>query len=283
MATNRVRACVLRCSAHVCTLHNEVIITTGGQLTEAVRRKPYSVVLFDEVEKAHEEVFNILLGVLDDGRLTDGKGRTVNFANTVIILTSNLGSHLLLAAAEGPEGATPQQMASARQAVMAVVHRHFRPEFLNRLDDCVMFHPLQPAQLRQVAALQVCVCMHDTTRTMRLQAQLVGDRLVGRNIKLQFTDAALDYVVQQSYDVRFGARPLRRWLEQQVVTRLSEMLISGELTDDSQVVVDVVQEELIYTVSKLASEPVPMDAATMQESDEFMPTVKPSRVQEPDD
>lgn len=128
----------------------------GGQLTEAVRRKPYSVVLFDEVEKAHEEVFNILLGVLDDGRLTDGTGRTVNFANTVIILTSNLGSDLLLAAAEGsPEGPSSQQLSAARQAVMTVVHRHFRPEFLNRLDDCVMFHPLQREQLRQVAGLQV--------------------------------------------------------------------------------------------------------------------------------
>ncbi len=129
----------------------------GGQLTEAVRRKPYSVVLFDEVEKAHEEVFNVLLGVLDDGRLTDGKGRLVSFANTVIILTSNLGSELLLAAAEGSQGPTPQQLAAARQAVMGVVHRHFRPEFLNRLDDCVMFHPLTPAQLRHVAGLQVRV------------------------------------------------------------------------------------------------------------------------------
>lgn len=152
-AMNKVPMC---CFAHLVMLCTLPTPPPGGQLTEAVRRKPYSVVLFDEVEKAHEEVFNVLLGVLDDGRLTDGKGRTVNFANTVIVLTSNLGSDLLLAAAEGPQGPTPQQLASARQAVMAVVHRHFRPEFLNRLDDCVMFHPLQPAQLRQVAGLQVC-------------------------------------------------------------------------------------------------------------------------------
>jgi ATP-dependent Clp protease ATP-binding subunit ClpB len=187
----------------------------GGQLTEAVRRRPYSVILFDEVEKAHPEVLNVLLGVLDDGRLTDSKGRTVSFANTIIILTSNLGSAALLRL-----GATP----AAKAAVMDAVRAHFRPEFLNRLDEVVVFNALSPAQLREVGRLQV--------------AEL-NARLSERAISLLFTDVALDFAAEQAFDAAYGARPLRRWLEHSIITPLSRMIVAGELSDDSQVVVDV--------------------------------------------
>lgn len=146
----------------------------GGQLTEAVRRRPYSVILLDEVEKAHRDVTNVLLGALDDGRLTDSSGRTVSFANTVIIMTSNLGSEALLGAHSGGQ--------AVREGVLAIAQQHFRPEFLNRLDDIVVFEALQPQQLRGVA---------------RLQAADIGNRLSGRGITLDVTDAALDYAVKQ--------------------------------------------------------------------------------------
>ncbi|EFJ51248.1 hypothetical protein VOLCADRAFT_57497 [Volvox carteri f. nagariensis] len=210
----------------------------GGQLAEAVRRRPYSVVLFDEVEKAHAEVFNVLLSILDDGRVTDSKGRTVNFANTVIILTSNLGSEALLQAAahnhninnindKAPAdhiktGIDPYR--EARQSVLSEVRRFFRPEFLNRLDDIVVFEPLQQQQLIGIAALL---------------GKELASRLAPRNIGLRFTDAALSYAVQQAYDPIYGARPLRRWMEHVVITELSRMLISGRIGDNSDVVVDV--------------------------------------------
>ncbi|EFJ47196.1 hypothetical protein VOLCADRAFT_61636 [Volvox carteri f. nagariensis] len=207
----------------------------GGQLTEAVRRRPYSVVLFDEVEKAHAEVFNILLSILDDGRVTDSKGRTVNFANTVIILTSNLGSEALLQAAQKAQhqvqqprpqgGGLPanEPYREAKQMVMAAVRRLFRPEFLNRLDDIVVFEPLRPEQMVHIAGL--------------LGKELAG-RLSPHNIGLTFTDAALSYAVQQAYNPEYGARPLRRWMEHTVVTELSRMIVSGRLLDNSDVVVD---------------------------------------------
>lgn len=196
----------------------------GGQLTEAVRRRPYSVVLFDEVEKAHPDVMNLLLGVLDDGRLTDSKGRTVSFANTIIIMTSNLGSKILL-----DEG----NSASAKEAVLSVVRQNFRPEFLNRLDEMVIFDPLGPEQLREVA---------------RLQTIELNQRLVERSITLSMTDKALDYAAKESYDHLYGARPLRRWLEHNIVTALSRMIISGELPDDSKVTVDKNESGLTFSV-----------------------------------
>ncbi|KAI8112831.1 hypothetical protein M9434_004151 [Picochlorum sp. BPE23] len=196
----------------------------GGQLTEAVRRRPYSVVLFDEVEKAHPDVMNLLLGVLDDGRLTDSKGRTVSFANTIIIMTSNLGSKILL-----DEG----NSASAKEAVLSVVRQNFRPEFLNRLDEMVIFDPLGPEQLREVA---------------RLQTIELNQRLVERSITLSMTDKALDYAAKESYDHLYGARPLRRWLEHNIITALSRMIISGELPDDSKVTVDRNESGLTFSV-----------------------------------
>ncbi|KAG2488370.1 hypothetical protein HYH03_013059 [Edaphochlamys debaryana] len=198
----------------------------GGQLTEAVRRRPYSVVLFDEVEKAHPEVFNVLLSILDDGRVTDSKGRTVNFANTVVILTSNLGSEALLQAAAAADKAPPgtDRFKQAKEACMTAVRRFFRPEFLNRLDDIVVFEPLQKKQLLGIAALM---------------GKELAARLTPRNIGLSFTNAALAYSVQVAYDPAYGARPLRRWMEQTVITELSRMVVSGALPDNSDVVVDV--------------------------------------------
>jgi ATP-dependent Clp protease ATP-binding subunit ClpB len=200
----------------------------GGQLTEAVRRRPYSVVLLDEVEKAHHDVMNVLLGVLDDGRLTDAKGRTVSFANTVIIMTSNLGSDILLMGGNTPE---------ARDRVMAVVKRHFRPEFLNRLDDVVMFEPLDATRMRKVA---------------RMMAMELNDRLRPKSIIMTMTDSALDYAVQQSYDPLYGARPLRRWLEQNIITDLSRMIVAGHLQENSKVIVSAEEGKgLQYRVEKL--------------------------------
>ncbi|PNH09466.1 Chaperone protein ClpB1 [Tetrabaena socialis] len=192
------------------------------------------------VQRAHAEVFNVLLSILDDGRVTDSKGRTVNFANTVVILTSNLGSEALLSAAHkaaappaAKGGAAADPYKEAKESVMAAVRRFFRPEFLNRLDDVVVFEPLRPAQLLGVARL--------------LGSELAG-RLAPRNIGLRFTDAALAHAVRQSYDPTYGARPLRRWLEQAVITTLSRMIVSGELPDSSDVVVDVTAAEAAKAV-----------------------------------
>lgn len=200
----------------------------GGQLTEAVRRRPYSVLLFDEVEKAHSEVFNILLSLLDDGRVTDGKGRTVNFANTVIIMTSNLGSEYLLQAAASrptsPGDSTPAlNNAQAKELVLAQVKRFFRPEFLNRLDDIVVFEPLSSQQLLGVA---------------RLMAAELNERLAPKNITLSCSDAALHFAVSQAYEPAYGARPLRRWLEHHIITDLSRMIVAGQLPDSSNVLCD---------------------------------------------
>lgn len=218
----------------------------GGQLTEAVRRRPYSVILFDEVEKAHVAVFNTLLQVLDDGRLTDGQGRTVDFSNSVIIMTSNLGAEFLLA---GMVGESSMQI--ARDRVMQEVRRHFRPELLNRLDEIVVFDPLSHDQLRKVA---------------RLQMKDVALRLAERGVALAVSDAALDVVLSESYDPVYGARPIRRWLEKRVVTQLSRMLIREEIDENSTVFIDVVpgKKELSYKVDKNGGL---VNAATGRKSD----------------
>ncbi|CAL9190198.1 unnamed protein product [Musa hybrid cultivar] len=218
----------------------------GGQLTEAVRRRPYSVILFDEVEKAHIAVFNTLLQVLDDGRLTDGQGRTVDFTNTVIIMTSNLGAEHLLA---GMVGESSMQI--ARERVLLEVRKHFRPELLNRLDEIVIFDPLSHDQLRKVA---------------RLQMKDVALRLAERGIGLAVTDAALDIVLSESYDPVYGARPIRRWLEKKVVTHLSKMLIQGEIDENTTVYIDTARgkKELHYKVERNGGF---VNAATGQKSD----------------
>ena len=178
----------------------------GGQLTEAVRRRPYSVVLLDEVEKAHPEVFDILLQVLDDGRLTDGQGRTVDFRNVILILTSNLGSQYLV----------DQEMPfeERTEKAMQVVHQAFRPEFLNRLDDIIMFEPLSSEHLGQIVNLQI---------------QGMGKRLTDRRLTLDVTPAALEWLGLAGYDPAFGARPLRRLVQREIGDRLAKGILSGAI------------------------------------------------------
>jgi ATP-dependent Clp protease ATP-binding subunit ClpB len=224
----------------------------GGQLTEAVRRRPYNVVLLDEVEKAHPEVWNVLLQVLDEGRLTDNQGRTVDFTNTVIVLTSNLGAEFLLDAAEGSgAGGMPHAKRrhtdpddteekydpgrrAAHDAVMKVVKKTFRPELLNRLDDVIIFDPLSAA---------------DQSHILRLQLVDLEERLKEQRVKLEITDGALEYVLSQAYNPAYGARPLKRYLEKHVATHISRMLISGELTGEGQrVTIDADAGGLQYAV-----------------------------------
>ena len=185
----------------------------GGQLTEAVRRHPYSVVLFDEVEKAHPDVFNVLLQVLDDGRITDSQGRTVDFKNTIIILTSNLGSSYIL---EGitPEGEISQE---AKDQVNALLKSSFRPEFLNRLDEIVFYKPLSKENIGSIIDLQ----MKD-----------LRERLKAKQITLEMTDAAKQYITDNAYDPIYGARPLKRFLQSHVETLLAKKIIAGEIGSD---------------------------------------------------
>ncbi|MEW6166577.1 MAG: ATP-dependent chaperone ClpB [Pseudomonadota bacterium] len=192
----------------------------GGQLTERVRRRPYSVILLDEIEKAHPEVFNVLLQVLDDGRLTDGQGRTVDFRNTVVVMTSNLGS-ALIQEIMGREGG--EDYAAIREAVMGVVAQHFRPEFINRIDEAVVFRPLGSAQIRRIAAIQT---------------QHVVRRLAERGIGVEFTDAALDRLAEAGFDPVYGARPLKRAIQSLVENPLARMILDGRFGAGDQVVVD---------------------------------------------
>ena len=202
----------------------------GGQLTEAVRRKPYSVILFDEIEKAHHDVFNVLLQILDDGRVTDAQGRTVNFKNTVIIMTSNVGSpHLLEGVSEAGDLSD-----SARDAVLGELRRHFRPEFLNRVDDTVLFKPLLLAEIKQIVGL--------LTRDL-------SHRLAERGIKLELTDAARELVAREGYDPVYGARPLKRYLQRHLETRIGRALIAGEVGEGAVIDVGVDEGRLAVTLS----------------------------------
>jgi ATP-dependent Clp protease ATP-binding subunit ClpB len=198
----------------------------GGQLTEAVRRKPYSVVLFDEIEKAHGDVFNTLLQVLEDGRLTDARGRTVNFRNTVIIMTSNIGSVYLL------EGMTPsgEVKPEARDLVMDELRRHFRPEFLNRIDDIVLFKALTEAEIERIVELMM----------NELRA-----RLTERRITVELTDAGRRVIAEQGYDPVYGARPLRRFIAHEVETRMARALLRGNILDGAVIRVDARDGELV--------------------------------------
>ena len=198
----------------------------GGQLTEAVRRHPYSVVLFDEIEKAHSDVFNTLLQVLDDGRLTDSHGRTVDFRNTVIIMTSNLGSEYML------EGVTPsgEIKPEARQLVMGELRRHFRPEFLNRVDDVVLFRSLTRADIEQIVELMF--------------GELRG-RLAEHGLVLEVTEAARRAIAERGYDPVYGARPLRRYIAHEVETRIGRALLGGDVASGGTVRVDVDGGELM--------------------------------------
>ena len=198
----------------------------GGQLTEAVRRKPYSVVLFDEIEKAHPDVFNILLQILDDGRITDSQGRTVDFKNTIIILTSNLGSQYLLEGIDMEGNITD----SAKSAVMGELHRAFRPEFLNRLDETILFKPLTKDNLTGIIDIMV---------------EGLRKRLADRSLKLCITDRAKELIIERGYDPLYGARPLRRYLQSSVETLLARAILSGDIAAGSTLTVDVENDELV--------------------------------------
>ena len=198
----------------------------GGQLTEAVRRKPYSVVLFDEIEKAHPDVFNILLQILDDGRITDSQGRTVDFKNTIIILTSNLGSQYLLEGIDMEGNITD----SAKEAVMAELHRAFRPEFLNRLDETILFKPLTKDNLTGIIDIMV---------------EGLKKRLADRSLKLCITDKAKELIIERGYDPLYGARPLRRYLQSSVETLLARAILSDDIAAGSTLTVDVENDELV--------------------------------------
>jgi ATP-dependent Clp protease ATP-binding subunit ClpB len=194
----------------------------GGQLTEAVRRRPYSVILFDEVEKAHPDAFNVLLQLLDDGRLTDSQGRTVDFKNTIVIMTSNLGGHRILESA-AVYGGDEEEHSKLRDAVLDEVRKHFRPEFLNRIDEIIVFHALTEPQLKKIVEIQLA----------RLR-----ERLAERKITLELTDAARTHVVRTGYDPAYGARPLKRVIQKEVETELAKLLLAGKIKDGQTVVVD---------------------------------------------
>ena len=199
----------------------------GGQLTEAVRRKPYSVILFDEIEKAHPDVFNILLQLLDDGRLTDGKGKVVDFKNTIIIMTSNIGSEIIL---EDPQVSEP-----TKEAVLNEMKHRFKPEFLNRIDDIIVFKALGKESVKSIISLIL---------------EEINDKLKEQYIKIEFTDKALDYIVNEAYDPAYGARPLKRFVQKDIETNLSKMILSNEVPENSTVVLDSDGEKLIYNVKK---------------------------------
>ena len=182
----------------------------GGQLTEAVRRRPYSVVLFDEVEKAHPDVFNVLLQVLDDGRLTDGQGRVVDFKNTIIIMTSNLGSELIL------DADTDEKMKDARTQIDGLLKTHFRPEFLNRIDEIVMFGRLDKSCIGGI---------------VKIQLERVAKRLEDRRIAIKFDDSAVDFIAEKGYDPAFGARPVKRAVQTWVENPLSKELLEGKFAE----------------------------------------------------
>ena len=201
----------------------------GGYLTEAVRRRPYSVILLDEIEKAHPEVFNVLLQVLDDGRLTDGQGRTVDFRNTIIVMTSNLGSHVI------QEMSGEEHYDEMKAAVMEILGEHFRPEFLNRVDDIIVFHPLERDQIRQIAELQV---------------RIIAERLETAGMGLELTTEALDFLGNVGYDPVYGARPLKRALQQYLGNPLAEKILDGSFGPGDTVQVDVKDGKLVFSSTR---------------------------------
>ncbi len=200
----------------------------GGQLTEAVRRRPYSVILFDEIEKAHQDVFNIMLQILDDGRLTDGQGRTVDFKNAIVIMTSNIGSHRILEYRGAYEGYEYTRM---KDAVLEELRHHFRPEFLNRVDEIIVFHALTEEHLKEIVEIQLAGLRR---------------RLTDRHIGLELTDSAREHLVRTGYDPTYGARPLKRAIQKEIENPLARKMLSGEVKDNQTVVVDFRTGELVF-------------------------------------
>lgn len=206
----------------------------GGQLTEAVRRRPYSVILFDEIEKAHPDVFNVLLQVLDDGRVTDSQGRTVDFKNTVIIMTSNIGSHLIVNLGTGRD-------AEIEREVMDELRASFRPEFLNRIDETIIFRRLSKEQIADIVQIQ----LDDVSR-----------RLTDRGITLQITGAARELIATLGYDPAYGARPLKRVIQKQVLDPLARKLLAGEIHDGEVVTIDATESGFTFTGALSSAVPV---------------------------
>ena len=198
----------------------------GGQLTEAVRRKPYSVVLFDEIEKAHPDVFNVLLQVLDDGRITDSKGKTVDFKNTILIMTSNIGSSYLLDGI-GENGEITED---AKNKVMEDLRMHFRPEFLNRLDETIMFKPLTKDNIGNIIDLLVTD---------------LNKRLADKELTLKITDEAKNYIMDHGYDPIYGARPLKRYIQKNVDTLVAKLILAGNVGAQDVITIDVKDDQLI--------------------------------------
>jgi ATP-dependent Clp protease ATP-binding subunit ClpB len=200
----------------------------GGYLTEAVRRRPYSLLLLDEVEKAHPDVFNILLQVLEDGRLTDGQGRTVDFRNTVVVMTSNLGSHLI------QEMAPQNDYEAMKAAVMEIVGTHFRPEFINRVDEAVVFHPLREEQIRGIALIQL---------------QGLQQRLAERELQLRVSDAFMEKLVTAGFDPVYGARPLKRAIQRELENPLAQRLLAGDFAPGDAILADVQDGKAVFSVN----------------------------------
>jgi ATP-dependent Clp protease ATP-binding subunit ClpB len=204
----------------------------GGQLTEAVRRKPYSVVLLDEIEKAHPDTFNILLQVLDEGRLTDNKGRVANFRNTIIIMTSNMGSHLIQERYEGLTDDNRYQVyEETRSEVIQMLRKTIRPEFLNRIDEMIMFQPLSRQDVKQI---------------VRLQVKGVQAMLRKQQIEIDATENAIDYLAGAGFDPQFGARPIKRLIQKRVMNQLSKDILSGKVQKDSMILIDTEDDSLVF-------------------------------------
>ena len=203
----------------------------SGQLTEAVRRKPYSIVLFDEIEKAHPDVFNILLQVLEDGRLTDNKGRVADFKNTIIIMTSNMGSDLIRERLEGNDNFTDYELTETKNAVMELLKQHLRPEFLNRIDEIIMFRPLTKTQIREV---------------VKIQLGIVSKMLEKNDVLITATDEALDHLADIGYDPAMGARPVKRVIQREILNELSRQILEDRIKTNDTIIIDVIDGQFVF-------------------------------------
>jgi ATP-dependent Clp protease ATP-binding subunit ClpB len=213
----------------------------GGQLTEAVRRKPYSVVLLDEIEKAHSEVFNLLLQVLDDGRLTDNKGRTVNFTNTIIIMTSNVGAPLIMEKSQTITEENREEIyENIRHEVMDMLRQMLRPEFLNRIDDIIVFHSLSKEEISKIVLLQF----------MRLQRKMKQ-----QGVLVSLTEAAKEYLARHGYQPEFGARPIKRLVQKEIVNELAKELLEGKISRDSEITIDFKGGVLVFENTDSQAQP----------------------------
>jgi ATP-dependent Clp protease ATP-binding subunit ClpB len=208
----------------------------GGFLTEAVRRKPFSVLLFDEIEKAHPDVFNIMLQILDDGRCTDSQGRTVNFKNTVVIMTSNIGSQTILSALDSDPSGDGDLSDNVKSDVTRQLRANFRPEFLNRVDETIIFKPLTTREIIKIVDLLICE---------------VNQRLSDRSITLNVSEKAKIFIAESAYDASYGARPLRRFIQRELETVLARRIISGEIFENSTVFVDFADDQIVITSSSV--------------------------------